>query len=145
MNSYQFSQTSKQRLATCNENIQKVMNMAIQRSYVDFGIAEGHRPVKRQQKLYAKGRTEPGNIVTNVNGINDIGKHNIFPSDGVDIYAWVNGKAVWDAKYMYYLAGVILTCAIEVGVSLTWGANWDNDGQLYDDQNFVDLPHFQTD
>ena len=141
---YKFSKTSKDRLATCNDNIQKVINLAIKRTDVDFGIAEGHRPVERQQKLYAKGRTEPGNIVTYVDGVNNLSKHNKKPSDAVDIYAWVNGEAVWNGKYMAYLAGVITCCAKELGIELTWGANWNSNGELYSDQNFVDSPHYQT-
>ena len=140
---YEYSRTSKERLETCHQNIQRVFNLAIQRSCVDFGIAEGHRALERQRKLYAKGRTEPGDIVTYVDGVSELSKHNYTPSKGIDIYAWVNGKAVWKGKYMAYLAGVIMSCAKELKVNLVWGANWDNDGQLYDDQNFIDAPHYQ--
>ena len=140
---YVLSRTSKQRLETCDEDIQRVINLAIKRTCVDFGVAEGHRPVKRQKKLYAQGRTEPGSIVTYVDGVNELSEHNYVPSKGIDIYAWVNGKAVWSGKYMAYLAGVIMSCASELGINLVWGANWDDDGQLYDDQNFIDAPHYQ--
>ena len=33
-----------------------------------IGISETWRTVEEQDKLYAKGRTEPGNIVTNARG-----------------------------------------------------------------------------
>lgn len=141
---YKFSERSNERLDTCRHELQKVFRLAIQRSGVDFGISEGQRSVKRQQELYAKGRTEKGEIVTYVDGVNKRSKHNYIPSEAVDIYAFVNGSASWETKHLCYLAGVIMACANELNVDLTWGGNWDNDGQIISDQNFVDLPHFET-
>ena len=139
---YQFSETSKERLATCHPDLQKVFLLAIERTNIDFGIACGHRSVKEQQALYAQGRTKSGDIVTHVDGINKKSKHNAYPSNAVDIYAWT-GKASWDQKELCYLAGLIMACAKELNVSLRWGGNWDQDGQIITDQNFIDLPHFE--
>lgn len=137
-----FSNTSLERLRTCDERIQQVFQLAIKRSAVDFGISEGHRSVERQQELYAKGRTEPGDIVTYVDGINKKSKHNYQPSEGVDIFIWV-GKVSYDQKHLCYVAGVIMSCAKELEVPLRWGGNWDSDGVIISDQNFIDLPHFE--
>jgi len=140
---YQFGNTSKQRLASCREEIQQVMKLSIKRSPVDFGIACGHRTVEEQQKLYAQGRTKTGSIVTYVDGVNKKSQHNINPSNAVDIYGWVNGKATWDEKTLIFLAGIINASADELGIILRWGGNWDNDGEIITDQNFLDLPHFE--
>jgi hypothetical protein len=51
-----FSKKSKERLATCNTDIQKVMNEAIK--HMDFTVLEGHRSVKRQRELFEKGRQQ---------------------------------------------------------------------------------------
>ena len=139
---YQFSKTSEQRLKTCHQDLQNVMNLALKRSNVDFGITSGYRSIEEQQKLYNQGRTTKGNIVTNVDGINKKSKHNYNPSKAVDIYAWI-GKASWDQKHLCYLAGIIMTCAKELNVNLRWGGNWDGDGIIISDQNFQDLPHFE--
>lgn len=144
MRNYKFSTSSEKKLKTCNQQIQDVFNLAIKRSLVDFGIAEGSRSVERQQELYAEGRTTPGAIKTYVDGVNKKSKHNSTPSDAVDIYAFVNGKASWESKHLCYLAGVIQSCAVELCVDLRWGGNWDNDGEIISDQNFIDLPHFET-
>lgn len=143
MSDFVFGKTSEARLQTMENDLQKVYRLALKRSRVDFGIAEGHRSVERQQKLYAQGRTEPGVIVTHVDGINKTSKHNVIPSKAGDIYAWVNGRASWDAKHLCYLAGVIQAAADELGVPIRWGGNWDSDGEIISDQNFIDLPHHE--
>ena len=137
-----FSKTSKARLDTCDQKIQDVLNLALQVSVIDFGIASGERTLKEQSELYALGRTKPGNIVTNVDGVNKKSMHNYKPSKAVDIYAWI-GKASWDKAHLCYLAGVIMTCAKKLNVDLRWGGNWDGDGIIISDQNFQDLPHYE--
>ena len=139
---YQFSTSSEKELQTVNTDLQKVIRLALKRSQVDFGVSEGHRSVKRQQKLYAQGRTARGQIVTNVDGVNSFSDHNVFPSDALDIYAYVDGQATYEEKYMMYLGGVITSCAKEQSVKIQWGANWDGDGILLTDQNLLDAPHY---
>lgn len=133
---YKFGTTSKERLSTCHEDLQKVLESAIALSPIDFGIAEGHRTIERQKQLFDEGKSK-------IDGITKKGKHNYSPSLAVDVYAFVNGKASWDAKELCLIAGVILSVAANYGIKLRWGGNWDNDGQIISDQNFIDLPHFE--
>lgn len=140
---YRFSDTSAKRLSTACQELQDVFNLAIKRSPIDFGIACGHRSVEEQQRLYAQGRTEAGNIVTGVDGITTRSEHNYKPSRAVDIYAYVNGKAVWTVKDLCFIGGVVFSCAAELGISIRWGGNWDGDGEILTDQRFKDLPHFE--
>ena len=128
--------TSKERLATCHEDLQQVINRAIRISSVDFGVAEGHRSIERQQELFNAGKSK-------INGIDTKGKHNYVPSQAVDIYGWVNGHINYDTNVLCYLAGVILTCGELIGVKLRWGGNWDMDGVIITDQSFDDLVHFE--
>ena len=134
--SYQFSNTSLERLSTCEQGLQEVMKLAIKRSPIDFGIAEGHRSVERQQEYYSQGRTKPGKIITYIDGVKKKGKHNYNPSKAVDIYAYVNGKASWKVEHLCIIAGVILSCSIELGVKIEWGGLW---------KKFKDYPHFEKD
>jgi len=131
---YSFGKTSKSRLATCDAAIQKVLNLAIERTPIDFGIAEGHRTIDRQQKLYTQGRSEPGQIVTNIDGVSRKGKHNHYPSLGVDIYAFIDGKAVWEEVPLAVISGVIMSCAKELGIDWEWGGFW---------KSLKDYPHHQ--
>mgnify|MGYP000645743792 CR=1 FL=1 len=144
-----FGSKSEERLSTIHPDLQLVFRKALACSEVDFGIAEGHRSVERQQKLYAQGRTEPGMVVTRIDGVKVKGKHNFLPSRAGDIYAFVGGKALWSERYLVYLGGVIMTTAKRLFAEgrihhqIRWGGNWDRDGFILDDQNFDDLPHFE--
>jgi hypothetical protein len=46
------------------------------------------------------------------------------------------------AKAFARVAGVMLACAGARGYVVRWGGDWDNDGDLMD-QEFHDLPHFE--
>lgn len=133
---FKFSKSSSSKLASCDPRLRKVMELAIKRSSVDFGIAEGHRSIKRQKELFDEGKSK-------IDGVTKKGKHNYNPSKAVDIFVVMNGKASWDEKHLCYLAGVIESCGKELGVDIRMGANWDKDGILIYDQNFIDLPHFE--
>ena len=139
---YKFGNKSKERLNTCHEDLRLIANIAIQRSQIDFGIAEGHRTVERQYDLYKAG-------LSKIDGVNKRGKHNYKPSLAFDIYAWVNGRCSYDQRYIIFIAGVILAVAKElkeqgrIQTELRWGGNWDGDGQIITDQSFNDLVHFE--
>ena len=139
---YKFGNKSKERLNTCHEDLRLIANIAIQRSQIDFGIAEGHRSVERQYDLYKAG-------LSKIDGVNKRGKHNYKPSLAFDIYAWVNGRSSYDQRYIIFIAGVILAVAKElkeqgrIQTELRWGGNWDGDGQIINDQSFNDLVHFE--
>lgn len=153
---FKFGNNSASKLSTCHIDIQKVLNLAISRSNVDFGIAEGHRTVETQQSYYAIGRTMQlhRGIVTNADGIVNKGKHNYNPSRAVDIYVWhddadTRKKISYDGMHLAYVAGIIDSCAKELKDSgeiihdIRWGGNWDSDGIIIFDQSLDDMPHFE--
>lgn len=146
---FRFGKTSRERLATMHKDLQLVFTEALKVSEVDFGISEGHRPIPRQQELFALGRTVPGRIVTHVDGVERKSKHNVLPSDAGDIYAWVNGKVSYAERYMCYLGGLITATAKrlysegKISRPIRWGGNWDRDGNILDDQSFDDAPHYE--
>ena len=153
---YAFGNRSKQRLATCHPDIQKVLNLALSRSNVDFGVSEGHRSIETQQAYYAIGRTVQlrRGTITNVDGIIKKGKHNYTPSKAVDIYIWhdeleTRKEISYDGMHLAYVAGLIESCAKElydkgeITYKIRWGGNWDSDGIIIFDQNLDDMPHFE--
>lgn len=153
---FQFGQRSKEKLETLHPDLQKTLLMAISVSQVDFGIAEGHRSVEKQQEYYAIGRTTQldKSPITNIDGVTKKGKHNYKPSLAVDIFVWhdnqsMRRKIAYDPVHLGYLAGVILTCAEflkkkgEITNTIRWGNNWDMDGVIAYDQNLDDAPHFE--
>lgn len=137
-----FSRKSKEKLKTCDSDLQKIMNRVIEISNVDFGISEGHRSLERQFELFEQGKSK-------IDGVNKKGKHNYSPSQAVDIYAYYDGKARYDISHMSYLAGLVIAVAEEmynnyqVTKKIRWGGNWDSDGKILIDQNFDDTPHFE--
>ena len=83
----------------------------------------GYRSIESQNALYAKGRTAPGNIVTNARG--GYSWHNFgLAAD----YAFViNGKVTWNGPWDTF-GRIAKECGLE------WGGSW---------KTFKDRPHVQ--
>ena len=143
-----FGEKSLERLATCHPDLQMIMKTAILITDIDFGISEGHRSVERQKELYAQGRTSPGQVVTWVDGVTKLSKHNQNPSMAVDIFPWIQGKIKWDNEHLSYLAGLIhgvaemLLAQELITHRIRWGGNFDMDGELVEESS-TDRPHFE--
>lgn len=152
MKHHKFGTKSKERLNTCHPDMIKIMNLALKFSPVDFSITFGHRTVAEQRRLYAKGRTTAGSIVTNCDGIRKKSDHNEFPSRVVDVHAYTptNKKMTFDHRTLSVIAGCVFSaCAVLVERKeinpksfIKWGGDWDRDGIIVVDQKLVDLPHF---
>lgn len=132
-----FGQRSLDSLKGVHPLLCEVMHEAIKNSPYDFTITEGVRTVQRQQELYAQGRTKPGAIVTNVDGVKVKSNHQP-KADGygyaVDIYPYLNGKVDVNALTELKAIGAhICKVAKTMGINVEWGGNW----------KFVDVPHFQ--
>lgn len=92
-----------------------------------IGIGESFRTKEEQDALYAKGRTAPGNIVTNAKGSSYSSHHqwgtafDIYRSDGKGVYT--------DSDGFFKKVG-----KIGKSIGLEWGGDWESP---------VDKPHFQ--
>ena len=123
-----FGRKSKERLSTCESNLQKVFNEVIK--HVDCSVLEGHREKDRQNKLYKEGKTK----VKYPNG-----RHNRQPS-AVDVTPYpVDWK---DRERQTLFAGFVIGVASQMGINLRWGGDWDQDFQVVDNR-FDDFPHFE--
>lgn len=88
-------------------------------------VTDGVRTVSEQQELYAQGRTKPGKIVTNCDGIKKLSNHQIQP-DGyghaVDCcFLDEKGKPSWDSRFPWKLYGAMVESQ-----NLTWGGRFKN-------------------
>lgn len=133
-----FGSQSLKSLQGQHPNLVKVMTEAIKDSPIDFTITDGGRTVAMQQALYAKGRTKPGGIVTNADGIKNKSNHQA-KSDGfyhaVDLYAYIDGKIQFnDTKSLKIISHHIKATAKRLGIKIGWGGDW---------QKFKDYPHFE--
>lgn len=131
-----FSKISKDRLATCHSDLQRLFNEVI-KDY-DCTIVCGYRGPTEQKRAYSSGKSK-------VNWPNS--KHNKTPSLAVDAAPW-EGKIDWSIKQMYSFAGYVTGVAKMLkrhGVidsDIRSGGDWDRDHDV-DDQTFIDLPHFE--
>ena len=124
-----FGRKSRERLSTCESNLQKVFNEVIK--HVDCSVLEGHREKDRQNKLYEEGKTK----VRYPNG-----RHNRQPSSAVDVTPYpVDWK---DRERQTLFAGFVIGVASQMGIKLRWGGDWDQDFQVVDNR-FDDFPHFE--
>ena len=124
-----FGKKSKERLNTCDSNLQKVFNEVIK--HVDCSVLEGHREKDRQNSLFKEGKTKvkyPD------------GRHNRQPSSAVDVTPYpVDWK---DRERQTLFAGFVIGVASQMGIKLRWGGDWDQDFQVVDNR-FDDFPHFE--
>lgn len=89
------------------------------------------RSTDEQQKLFAQGRTEPGHIVTWVDGVTKIGAHNPIPgqkpeSRAIDVGIFVKGEYMTQSSYYRPLQ----TLAPKYGLKSGW--------------SFGDPPHIEV-
>jgi peptidoglycan L-alanyl-D-glutamate endopeptidase CwlK len=128
---YKFSKRSLDNLEGVHPKLVEVMKAAITDSTVDFTITEGLRTLKRQQELYAQGRTKKGNIVTNADGVKNKSNHQA-KSDGygyaVDLYPYFFGQVQVNHKdtieRLKDISKHIKGVAKELNIPIVWGGDW---------------------
>jgi len=125
--SYKYSKISAARLATCDDQIQLVMNAVIKER--DCTIICGARTQEEQQKAFAGGFSK-------LDGVVKISKHQIGKdrpkSLAVDVLPYpINWN---DVKGHTEFAAFVLATAKKLNVNLVWGGKW---------KKFKDRPHFE--
>lgn len=97
-------------------------------------VTDGVRTEAQQRALYAQGRTKPGKIVTNADGVKVKSNHQP-KADGyghaVDCCFLVDGKPSWDHKLPWRLYG-------EAAKAL--GLRWGGEFKSITDKPHVELP-----
>jgi peptidoglycan L-alanyl-D-glutamate endopeptidase CwlK len=155
--SYRYSTKSEKKLETCHPDIQRVFSIVIERSAIDISVTFGARTLKEQKRLYAIGRTKPGNKVTNCDGVKHKSKHQVKEdgfSHAIDLSIYCSDSNFsattrYDPLHLAYIAGVVdsvvkeLYLEGEITHEFIWGGNWDNDGVIKYDQKMQDLCHWE--
>ena len=120
---YKLSQDSRNKLATCDEILQMIVNEAIKDSPIDFSITCGFRGEKEQNEAFSKGNSKLKYPNSN---------HNKKPSKAVDIVPF---PRMWDAtdKEFKILRKKIKKIASKHGIKIKWGGDW----------KFIDKPHYE--
>lgn len=155
-----FGSRSLNVLKGLHPDLRKVMELAIQRSNVDFGLHEGARTVETQQEYFDNGKSKVNpKAYSSVEELAEKGKHIVIAghpqyeySRAVDLHSAEshNGKSLaWDTVHLSFIAGVITSCAKELYEKgeithiVRWGLDWDRDGVIGLDQALDDGPHFE--
>ena len=129
-----FSRKSLERLETCHPDL-RVLFLEVVR-HVDCAILCGHRGEEEQRQAYEDG----------VSGLDfPHSKHNTIPSMAVDVAPWFAKKphVRWmDRVSWYHFAGFVKATAINLGIEIRHGGDWDGDGDFHD-QSLIDLPHWE--
>lgn len=121
---YRLSNRSRDNLKGVHPSLIELINYAIVDSPFDFGIPKygGARTKQDQANLYAIGRTvdlDKSKVTWTLNS-----KH-LIQSDGYghafDLYAYIDGKASWNSKYIDAIGNHILKCAKELNINIQWG------------------------
>lgn len=124
-----FSDTSRQKLATCHEDLVSVCEWAIE--CYDFAVIEGHRGKEKQNRMVEEGKSHLAWPES---------EHNSEPSRAVDIAPW---PIAWSQRDRFYaLAGVMHAASRSLGIALRWGGAWNRNRKL-PEQQFDDLGHYE--
>lgn len=111
----------REKLKGVHQDLVKVIEAAAQKTPIDFCVLEGLRSKERQATLVAKGASKTMNS-----------RH--LTGHAVDIAPLIEGQVRWDWPLYHKIAPVVLGCADELGVEVTWGGSW---------KSFPDGPHFE--
>ena len=116
-----------------------MVERAIKITGQDFMVLEGVRTLARQKELYAQGRTKPGKVVTWTLNSRHIPKAGGlgYAVDLVPFPVDWNTLSKFDA-----MAKAMKAAAVELGIPIRWGADWDNDGKPRE-KGETDSPHFE--
>lgn len=90
-------------------------------------IDQTYRTFEESNKLYAQGRTTPGQIVSNAKGGQSWHNYGL----ALDFHLQINGKDIWDEKNQNWM--VVVNCFKQHG--FTWGGNFPG--------TFKDYPHLE--
>lgn len=133
---YTLSARSRRNLEGVHPKLVDVVRRALEITQQDFTVVEGLRSLETQKAYVAKGVSKT------------MRSYHLQQKDGyghaVDLYPYYNGSVQVEAPFSRYkmIADAMLAAAKELGVVVTWGADWDRDGDT-SDHSFIDSPHYQ--
>lgn len=133
---YILSARSLRNLEGVHPKLVHVVHRALEITQQDFTVVEGLRSLETQKAYVAKGVSKT------------MRSYHLQQKDGyghaVDLYPYYNGSVQVEAPFSRYkmIADAMLKAADELGVVITWGADWNRDGRT-SDHSFIDSPHYQ--
>lgn len=115
---HRFSSSSIKRLAQCEQDLDRVVTLALKYSKYDFGITESLRSQLKQAENVANGKSQTmkSRHLANSNGL----------SEAVDIVIYKDGKPTYEPKLYRKVAAAFFKAAFELGVGIEWGGHYES-------------------
>ena len=131
-----FGAHSLGQLATCDDRLSQLAHRAILVG-PDFSIVEGFRNQALQHRDFLTGKSKldwPH------------GRHNASPSRAFDFSPYPEDWSEGELPHARFavIAGVMLACARELGITIRWGADWNRNFDPRD-ESFLDWGHIELD
>jgi peptidoglycan L-alanyl-D-glutamate endopeptidase CwlK len=133
---FKFGTASKKNMENIHPVLLDALHSAIALTPIDFKVICGHRDKETQNDHFEKGLSKVQWPYS---------EHNSVPSNAIDFIPLIDSKTVdWkDTHAFAVVAGVIMSCIIELGLTPRWGGDWDRDGSTRD-QSFMDWGHIEV-
>lgn len=128
-----FSEASKDKLYEVHPDLITLFEEVIK--HFDCTVVSGVRTEDEQQELYAKGRTEPGEIVTYKDGVVRKSKHQLGMAVDVVPYPTMYSDEGVMRKFGWFVIETAERLKKEglIDNDITWGGSW----------RFSDMAHFE--
>lgn len=120
---FKLSQKSLQKLEGVHPDLVRVVNLAIERTSVDFSITEGLRTEERQKELFSKGASQTMNS-----------RH--LTGHAIDFACFIGKELRGDWPLYSKVGATFKQCATDLGIPIVWGGDW---------KKFKDGPHVELD
>lgn len=152
--SYILGKRSISSLSGVHPDLERVVRRAIELTKQDFTVIEGVRTQARQHQLYGQGRTaaelsaagvDPSLAKPREQKVTwTLNSNHAKKADGfghaVDLVPY---PVDWnDLAKFHAIADAMFAAARELGVTIRWGADWDQDGKRRE-KGESDSPHFE--
>ena len=127
---WKYGERSSRKLATVHPHLRQVAFRGLERSPYDIAIVHGWRGKDVQNALVDSRASTKRWPDSKHNRSEDI-EYELTDkiSDALDFAPWVSGRIPWDETHIFAcVAGCFFAAAHELGVTLRWGGDWDNDG-----------------
>ena len=141
MKHHQYGEKSATKLAGVHPLLAKVAIRALEICPYDITIVHGHRGEEIQNALFDSGASHKKFPLSKHNRLGSNGQP---ASEAIDFGPWVDGSIPWNDTHIFaVVAGSFFAAAIELGVTLRWGGDWDGDGSTKD-QTLLDWGHVEV-
>lgn len=142
-----FTERDLKALETCDSKL-RMLFLKVSETF-PCQVLYGNRTPAEQFEIFKKGRisvngvytvNDKRKIVTYCDGYIKLSEHNYNPSHAVDVAPLPIDWA--DTERLYYFGGYVMGVAQSMGISITYGGDWNNN-TLVKDQTLFDLVHFE--